>query len=192
LSDVLRGTVVGGSTLVAPAPVWDAVTAQAIAAERDAAEARGHARGLAEGRAEAAGEIARLGQALELAFASLRAEVAAQREAAVTADLDVACAVIDEVLGTAPPTDALLLLDRVREVAAMLDDPTLEVRLHPDDQAVLAGAALDPRLSLVADPTVARGEASVDGTWGRADLRRRALRDAAFAQLTAGHGEVPA
>jgi flagellar biosynthesis/type III secretory pathway protein FliH len=192
LSDVLRGTVVGGSTLVAPAPVWDAVTAQAIAAERDAAEARGHARGLAEGRAEAVGEIVRLGQALEAAFADLRAEVAAQREAAVAADLDVARAVIDEVLGTAPPTDALQLLERVREVAAMLDDPTLEVRLHPEDRAVLTGAALDPRLSLVADPTVARGEASVDGTWGRADLRRRALRDAAVAQLAALHGEVPA
>lgn len=185
MPEVLRGTVVGGSTLVAPAPIWDAVTAAAIAAERDDAEGRGYARGVADGRAEAAGEVARLAASLTGLLDRLHAEVAQQREAAIAVDLDVVRATVDAVLAEAPPAAATAVLDRVLAAAALLDDPTLEVRLNPTDVAVVDGAGLDPRLDLVADPAVAPGEATLTGTWGQADLRRAALRDAALAQLAA-------
>ncbi|WP_052668820.1 hypothetical protein [Nitriliruptor alkaliphilus] len=185
MPEVLRGTVVGGSTLVAPAPVWDAVTAAAVAAERDDAERRGYQRGVADGRAEASADVARVAAALAGLLDRVYAEVAAQRDAAVAIDLDLVRATVDAVLGSAPPAAATAVLDRVRDAAAMLDDPTLEVRLHPSDHAAVAGAALDPRLDLVADATVEPGDATVTGTWGQADLRRAALRDAALAQLTA-------
>lgn len=188
MPEVLRGAVVDGATLVAPAPVWDPVTAAALAAERDEAERQGYARGVADGRAEAGAEISRLGQALDAAIADLHAEVSAQRAAAIATDLELVTAVVDAVLGTAPPTPAFELLARVREAATLLDDAALEVRVNPADHALLADAPLDPRLALVADPSVAAGEASVSGTWGQADLRRAALRDAALAQLAAGAG----
>lgn len=191
MAEVLRGAVVGGSTLVAPAPVWDPVTASAMTAEREAAERQGYARGVADGRAEVAAELARVGGALTAALDHLHAEVAAQREVATAVDLDLVLGVVDAVLGAAPPTAALTLLERVREAAAVLDDPTLQVRLHPSDLAVVSGAAVDPRLELVGDDTVTPGEAEVTGTWGRADLRRAALRDAALAQLVAS-SEAPA
>lgn len=183
MAEVLRGAVVGGSTLVAPAPVWDPVTASAMTAEREAAEREGYARGVADGRAEVAAEIARVGGALTAALDHLHAELAAQRDTATAVDLELVIGVVDAVLGAAPPAAAMTVLDRVREAAALLDDPNLEVRLNPADLAVIAGAALDPRLELVGDDTVGPGEAEVTGTWGRADLRRAALRDAALAQL---------
>jgi flagellar assembly protein FliH len=191
LSEVLRGAVVGGSTLVAPAPVWDEVTARVIADERAAAEVTGHARGVREGRAEAAAELAHVREVVSTAVAALHAEVRAQREVAVATDLDLVLAVVDAVLGQAPPASAVVLLERIGEVAALLDDPALEVRCNPGDLDVLGGASLDPRLTLVADGSVPPGEASVAGTWGRADLRRAALRDAALALLTAGSTGVP-
>jgi flagellar biosynthesis/type III secretory pathway protein FliH len=192
LPEVLRGAVVGGSTLVAPAPVWDAATTAAIDAERVQAEERGYTRGLAEGRAAAAAEIGRAAAAVSSAIASLRAEVVEQREAAIAVDLELVRATVDAVLGVAPPASAEIVLDRIRDAATMLDDPTLEVRLHPADLAGLEGGAFDPRLTLVADPAIGPGEAAISGTWGRADLRRAALRDAALAHLTAGDGgDVP-
>ncbi len=191
MPEVMRSAVVGGSTLVAPAPVWDPITAAAMASERDAAHAEGFASGLAQGRAEAAAAIDRVSAALSAALDGLHAEVAAQRELATVTDLTLVRAVVDAVLGDAPPASALAVLDHVREAAAMLDDAALEVRLSPADHDVVAGAELDPRLTLVADPTVAAGEATVAGTWGRADLRRDALREAAIAHLTATD-EVPA
>jgi flagellar biosynthesis/type III secretory pathway protein FliH len=190
LPEVLRGAEVGGATLVAPAPVFDPATAAAVAAERQAADAAGYARGLAEGRAAAAEGIARLAASMDAALASLQGELAAERETALATDLTLVQAVVEAVLGSAPPTAALTLLDRVREAAAMLDDPRLEVRVHPGDHTVLADASLDPRIDLVADPAVAAGDATVAGTWGQADLRRTALRESALAQLTATHHEV--
>jgi flagellar assembly protein FliH len=190
LAEILRGAVVGGSTLVAPAPVWDAVTASAITAEREAAKREGYARGVADGRAEVAAELARVGGALTAALDHLHAELAAQRDAATAVDLELVLGVVEAVLGVAPPAAATTVLDRVREAAAMLDDPSLEVRINPGDLAVIAGAALDPRLELVGDDTVAPGEAEVNGTWGRADLRRAALRDAALAQLAGPEAPV--
>lgn len=185
MPEVLRAAVVGGSTLVAPAPVWDPVTAAAIDAEREAAERRGYERGVADGRTEAAAALARTAAALTAALDGLHAELVDQRRTAIAADLELVRTTVEAVLDEAPPTSALALLGRITEAAAMLDDPVLEVRLHPEDLAVLDGADLDPRLQLVPDAAVALGEATVAGTWGRADLRRARLREVALAQLTA-------
>ncbi|MEX2503416.1 MAG: hypothetical protein WD378_01120, partial [Egicoccus sp.] len=77
--------------------------------------------------------------------------------------------------------------ERVREAATVLDDDPLEVRLHPEDHAALHDAPRDPRLVLVADRTVAAGDAALRGAWGGAELTRGAMLEAAVALRSEGH-----
>lgn len=189
MPEVLRTDVaVERHRLVGPRPVWDPATRDAVDLEVAAAQARGHAAGQIAGRRDAEQATARVVATLGAALDTLHAEVVAQRAAAATADLAVVEAVLAAVLDVCPPAAATTVLDRVREAAALLDDDVLEVRLSPDDLAVVAGASLDPRLRPIADPTLAPGDARVAGSWGRAELTRRELTRVALDAVSSGEG----
>lgn len=169
-------------TLAAPRAVLDPATEAVVDQATRAAHARGYAEGLAEGRnaasAAAAQVVAKLDEVLR--------ELLAQRDAAREADLGLAARLAADVIGATPPVDALALLDRVRDAATVLDDDPLEVRLNPADHAAIGDAPRDRRLQLVADPTVAAGEAVLAGAWGGAELTRDAMLQAAAALHEAG------
>jgi flagellar biosynthesis/type III secretory pathway protein FliH len=180
LPEVLRAPDEGRvRVLSAPAPVLDPATAQTL--EREVAAAREQGRREGEQAGRAAGEQAARDAAAAVASAldALHAEVVAQRQAATTASLQLAVELAADVLERTPPDDARTLLARVEEAADALDDPSLDVRLHPDDLAALDGAGIDARLQLVADPGQAPGEARIVGTWGGAELTRARLLEAA-------------
>jgi flagellar assembly protein FliH len=182
LPELLRLPVADGvHTLVAPAPVLDATTAAVVDRAVAAARAEAFREGEAAGRAAAVDAADRAATAVVGALDGLHQEAVAQREEACRAVLELAVDLAGDVLGRTPPDDALAVLDRVRAVVAMLDDDPLEVRLHPEDHAALlaAEAAVGGRLRLVADPQVVPGDARVTGTWGGAELTRRALLAAA-------------
>lgn len=186
MPEILRTVVVEGTTLVAPAPVFDPATAAAVAAERDAAAADGYARGLADGRAAATDALGGLLATVTTALDRLHAEVATQRAAALAVDLDLVARVVDAVLATAPPPALDVLRERLAAAVAVLDDDRITVRVHPGDLAALDATLADRRIELVADPALAAGEAAAAGTWGRADLTRDGLRAAALEVLTVG------
>jgi flagellar assembly protein FliH len=189
LPELLRVPVTDGvRTLVAPAPVLDPATTAVVEQVASAARAEGFREGEAAGYAAAAATIERATSAILASLQQLHAEVVSQREAACHADLQLATSLAGDVLDRTPPVEALAGLDRVRAVVDRLDDDPLEARLHPDDHAAVVAteAALDGRLRLVADPSVAAGDARVVGTWGGAELTREAMLVAASAARAEG------
>lgn len=191
MPEVLRTEVVGARSLGAPASSFDPATAAAVDAAVDAAERRAFAAGEAAGRQAAHAELAATVGAVSDALDAVRSELVDQRGTATSRDLACVEAVVTAVLGEAPPTAARVLVARVREAVDRLDDPQLPVRLHPADADTLGSLLDDPRIELVADPQVARGDARIEGTWGRAELTRAAVTRAVLATL-ADTGEVPA
>jgi flagellar biosynthesis/type III secretory pathway protein FliH len=167
--------------LGAPDPVLDPAMAAIVESAAAAAEGHGYREGERAGRAAAEAAAERGAAAIVDAVQGVRDEIRSQREAACRATLDVAERLAREVVGRTPPDDAMVVLDRVRQVIDALDDDHLEIRVHPDDEAALAGHLDDARLQLVADPSVASGDARVLGAWGGAELTREALLAAALA-----------
>jgi len=162
---------------------------------RERAEARGHAAGytaglrlaereLEERRAElealhverlvrlealSAARVAALAAAARALDARV-APVAAEAEGTlVQLAVELAEAVLGRTLRTDPETGAEAALQRALGVV----DPALvvSVRLHPDDVALLAGATGDSGPLLVADPSLARGDAEADLPVGHVDAR---------------------
>jgi flagellar biosynthesis/type III secretory pathway protein FliH len=182
LPEVLRIEVADGvRRLGAPDPVLDPAMASVVAAAAADAEARGYREGERAGRGAAEAAAQRGAAAIAGAVQAVHEEIRSQREAACRATLEVAERLAREVVGRTPPDDAMVVLDRVRQVIAALDDDRLEIRVHPDDEAALAGHLDDARLQLVADSSVAPGDARVLGAWGGAELTREALLAAALA-----------
>lgn len=184
MSDILRLPLAEEArTLAGPRPVLDPAMAEVLEHAVAEAEARGRREGELAGRADAQASIERGAAAISAALDAVRAEAASQREAACAASLELVGAVARDVVGRTPPDEATAVLDRVTAAVALLDEDTLEVRLHPDDHELLATATIDRRLELVADPTLSPGDARVAGRWGGAELTRRALLEAALAAL---------
>ncbi len=79
------------------------------------------------------------------------------------------------VLGHEPHDGAVSLLAKVRDALANVDDRPLTLYVHPSDAELLGEALSDvDGLGLVADPTLAPGDARVQGRWSDADLTRSA------------------
>ena len=174
IDDAQRTTLHGPDAVLDPATA--AVVDAAVAHARDDAFREGER----AGRDAARSELGRVAQAIDATVSGLRADLDAQRDEATRASLELARVVAAAVLDATPPAEALAVLDRVREATAVLDDAPLTVRLHADDHRVLADLLDDDRLDLVADATVGRGDARIEGASGGADLTRQALLDAAL------------
>lgn len=145
--------------------------------------AAGQAAGWAEGHAEGMREYAQTAAHLTAALHRLEAAAAAvaEREATVlrsaedaiaAAAVRLAAVIIGRELESAtnPGVDAI-----ARALALAPAAGEVTVRLHPDDhRAVLAatdGTTVDDRVHLVADPTLARGDALAE--WGDTILDAR-------------------
>jgi flagellar biosynthesis/type III secretory pathway protein FliH len=188
LPEVLRLEVPTGSVhaLAAPSAVLDPLTRRLVDAE--VARARDEARheGEAAGRAAAADAAAGAVAAVRSAVDEVHAQLAADRRAATAASLELALRLASAVLDATPPDPATVVLDRVREAVDLLDGDRLEVRVRPEHHAVLAAGLDDPRLEVVADPTLPPGGARLRGADGGAELTRSALLAAAAELLDGG------
>ena len=186
MAEVLQVDVDAGAsrTLGVDELALDPATTRIV--ERAVAEAheRGRRDGEQQGRAAVSEQLAQLGSTVQSVVEAVRAELAAQRQEATRASLELARAAASAVLDATPPDDALALLERVRAAIELLDDDPLRVRLHPEDHAVVTEAAdgLDG-VELVADQRVQRGEATVTGPSAGAELTRDALLTAALEAL---------
>jgi len=181
LSRVLAAPAVAARRveLAAPGPALDDYTEELVA--RRSAEA--YARGMADGAVQAQ-EQARAGarevaarvlagvDAVGQAAAGQVREVLAARADEV---VDLALAVATEVLGREPHDGGLALAARVADALAHLDDPTLRVAVSPVDADVVASALPGSAVTVVADASLAPGEARLAGEWARADLTREAI-----------------
>ena len=161
-------------------PATTRMLEQAVA---DAHE-RGRREGEQQGRAAVSEQLAQLGAAVRADVEALRADLAAQREEATRASLELARAAATAVLDATPPDDALALLDRVAAAIELLDDDPLRVSLHPEDHATVTEAVGEiDGVELVADRRMRRGEASVTGPSAGAEVTRQALLTAALDAL---------
>ena len=189
MPEVLRLDIPEGATrcLGQPRAALDPATTAEVERQVAAARQQAYREGERAGREAARSELASVVAAVEQAAGAVHADLAAQREEATRASLALAEAVATAVVGATPPTDALALLARVEEAAAALDDDPIRVLLSADDHAVLADTPVsDARLELVADPRLAPGQARLEGSFGGADLTRRALLAAALEVLGEG------
>lgn len=194
-----EGSVVGD-------PVTEAVLGPLAERTRAAARAEGYAAGWAEGRRVAAAAAARetderraelddmravaaerqdlLLVALRSAVDRAEAELRARQADLGIAAVDLALDLVETFLGRELDLAREPGLDAVRRaVAAVETDVRIVVRLHPDDLATLhPDAEVDPRVTLLADPALARGDAIaetddriVDATVAAALQRVRAV-----------------
>lgn len=141
------------------------------------ASARAYDRGRRDGaeavRAEAAATAERVAGALEQARAQVVAEMAALRQREAAADVELAVAIAEAVIGHEPHDGGVALLERVRSVLARLDDQELTIHAHPGDVAALTeGLRAGTAVTVAADPGLQAGEARISGPWARADLTR--------------------
>jgi flagellar biosynthesis/type III secretory pathway protein FliH len=158
-------------TLGVADPVLDPAVQARLA--RLVAEARevGRREGAAQAAAAADQAAGRVVDAVLRAAADLRA-------VAAVADAELALRIAGAVLDREPGEDATALLRRVESALAELDDERVTVHLHPDDAAVLersverAATRLGVPVDVVADGSLAPGDALLAGCWARADLTR--------------------
>ncbi|MDR6611465.1 FliH/SctL family protein [Leifsonia sp. 1010] len=172
-----------------------------------AARSRGYAAGYAEGRRAAAREQAEWVDRADAARAAESAEAAEQvavlaralrtaavelREATVPVLADAESALVDAAFELATAVVGVALKDRVaaaraavaRVVSAAPGGIVPAVRLHPDDIAALRAAGAGEDLQLVADPTLAPGDAIGELPHGWLDARIHAALDRAKEALS--------
>lgn len=155
---------------------FDAVTEQVI--ERTAADA--YERGRADAVREAAAAADRAARQLALAVAGALEQVAGHlvehREARSRADIDLALVIAEAVLRRAPLPDEVELAAMVRAAVDHLDETRVAVHVHPSSRTALVEAlgtvGGTVEIDVVADPSVAAGQATVGGRWGRAEVSR--------------------
>ncbi len=172
-------------TLLRPDAVLDPATRETLDTAVAEARTRAFHAGEVSGRAAAASDAERAADRVVAAVRALHDEVSTQRAAAVRASLDLATAVAAAVLDRTPPDDALAIVERVAAALDGLDEDPLEVRVHPSMESALRSVD-DPRVRVVADPSLDAGDARVVGSTCGAELTRQALLDAALELL----GEV--
>lgn len=163
-----------------------------LQAIEQAAYSEGFQRGHADGFATGQGEIRRMVAQMEGILDSFTRPLARLDGEVADALADLAARIAGTLVGQAYRADPALLADLVREAldAVGRSARDVELRLHPDDLAVLM-----PQLSLLdgvrltGDTTLARGELRVHGESVRIDAtvdsRLRACLDA---MLAASHG----
>lgn len=186
MSRLLSAPDVGAAvrTLGTPDPALDAALQARLAQAAAEARALGHREGMAAAAGAAEQAAARVVAALTRADGELRAIAAA-------ADVDLALRIARAVLDREPRDGSMLLLERVREALARLDDERIAVHLHPRDAVVLheplqrVATGLGTALDVVEDTTIDEGEALLAGRWARADLTRAAALEAVEALLGA-------
>lgn len=192
-----------GSSAVLGDEATEAALGSVVDAADSAARAQGYAMGWAEGRraalahaeadreerarahdavhARAVDEVARTADGLVRAADRLHAESSAHRDALAEAAVDLALQVAEAVLGRELQIAADPGRDALRRALAAVPEPgPVTVRLNPDDLAALGPDALEGRVTVRADPTLARGDAvaetdtcSVDATVAAALARVR-------------------
>lgn len=181
MSRRLAGAAVEGSarSLSIPDPALDAFTRQRV----EAAEAVAYQEGLVDGRraatqeaaAAASAASAQAAAAVSTAVDQAVGELRALRDAEALADVTLARELAEIVLGREPHDDAQALLARCRVALGQLDDRPLELRCHPDDAATLRdGMVSADDLTVVDDPGLATGEATIAGRWACVELTRDA------------------
>ena len=149
--------------------------------EREAEEARkaGHAEGVEQGRAEALREASEQAAAGTRALAAVAKHAEREIEGAQDLLVGIAFEAVCKLLG-ARALEREAVAGMVHEVIARVKrDEAMLVRLHPQDCALLRGAAGDPRgdgdrhfkVELVADDKVALGGCLVETEGGLLDAR---------------------
>ena len=175
--------------------------------ETERARVRGHATGYAAGMRAAEAEVARVAARAHDEREALRADAAialasalAALEAATSRVSELASLVLaesDAALAAAAIELAESILGRelsdgeasarvalTRAFSTIDPDAVLDVRLSPVDLAVLAASGIESTtVRMIADPTLARGDAVVDVPEGRVDARISTALDRARAEI---------
>lgn len=156
-------------TIIADA---QAMARDVVAAEHRQAWDRGYADGMAQARQQLAAIAQRLSPLVSQAALSRDASLRNLDEEVLTLVLAISRAVIRQEVQLAPETILLVAQEALSDMSA---GPTVVLRIHPDDEAVLQPSlpmlGLPPsiQVSMVADSTISPGGCLVESGAGRVD-----------------------
>lgn len=185
MAEILRDTTITAPRLLeGPEAALDDATLAVLDAAVADAERRAYAAGHAAGHRDATEAVERATNAVSTRIDTFLSQLANHREALVEASFVLGRRAARAVLDDTPPAQAQQVLDRALDAVRHLDDDRLELRMHPDDAAVVGRGSVDQRLTIVDDPSIASGEARITGQYASLDLTRSALLDSAMDVLT--------
>jgi flagellar biosynthesis/type III secretory pathway protein FliH len=185
MAEVLQATELQPRAVRVPAPGdLDPLLTDAMHAAYEEGHVAGFARGRDVGRAELELVADQLTTRMAAAVAAFPA-ACVQARAALRYELtEVAEIILSAALGHDLDLAARGLVERLASAIERLDDAPLTISVHPDARdeiaALVAVAGVGvPIGDVVADSTLAWGEARIDGEWGRAELTWPRLIEAA-------------
>lgn len=173
----------------APAPERHLPSVEELQAIEEAARAEGYARGHAEGIAAGQAEVRRIATQMEGLLDAFTRPLARLDAEVGDALAGLAVRVAGALLRREYTADPALLEMLVREALEIAgnEQRQVEVRLHPDDLAMLTSQLLLPAgVRLVGDATLARGDLRLHADGVRIDGSLSARLDTALQQLLAG------
>lgn len=143
------------------------------------ARADGEREGREAGRAEAEQRIDSLSRSVALSVSEIEDRLEHTRQANIGGLIDLAKAIAKQVIGRTPHDAGAALLARLEEVADLLDERPLTIRVSPTDADVIRAAKKGhPDLAVDVDASLQPGEAVVTGGWSHADLTHAAAWEA--------------
>ena len=182
--------------LAPPAPVVQEPerhmpSVEELQAIEEAAHAEGYARGHAEGVAAGQAEVRRIAAQMEGILDAFTRPLARLDAEVGDALGDLAVRIAGALLRREYATDPALLEALVREALEIAgnDQRQMELRLHPDDLAMLAPQLVAPTgVRLSGDATLARGDLRLHADSVRIDGSLSARLNATLQRLVAGDG----
>lgn len=141
---------------------------------------RGKRDGMAAGAKATDEAIDRLGATIESAVQGALAELRALQSDRISRLIGEALAIAEFVVGHSASVTTETLVMRIESVLSALDDEPLEIHVAPTEvDSVTEALGTGDTVRVVADSTLAPGEARVSGPWANADL----TKEAAFAAV---------
>jgi len=175
--------------MVAQEPVRQMPSVEEVQAIEEAARAEGYARGHAEGVAAGQAEVRRIAAQMEGILDAFTRPLARLDAEVGEALGDLAVRIAGALLRREYATDPALLEALVREAMEIAgsDHRQMELRLHPDDLAMLAPQLVAPTgVRLSGDATLARGDLRLHADSVRIDGSLSARLNATLQRLVAG------
>jgi len=156
---------------------------------REAGHAEGFLDGQAQGFAQGEAQVRRLIAQIEGIVDNFTRPLARLEGEVAAAVGELAVRIAGHLIGRAYVAEPHLLADLVTAALAAVGEITrpVEVRLHPDDSALLEHPA--PHLQLIPDASLSRGDVRVHADTLRIDGSLNARLDAALAEVMAQAGE---
>lgn len=146
---------------------------------------RGKRDGLAEGRRAGDEAVAALGDRIEAAIGGALEELRLLQHVRTEFLVSEAIAIAEFIAGREVAAGADVLVPRIEAALAAIDDAPLTIQVSSHDlETVRQATEGHSDISIAEDPSLASGEARINGPWAEADITMSAAIEAARQALS--------